>query len=42
MLELADNPEVPFELMTLRLGIAVEQTYLTWLDDVLAGLKKKR
>ena len=40
MLELADNPEVPFELMTLRLGIAVEQTYLTWLDDALAGLDK--
>jgi len=28
--------------MTLRLGIAVEQTYLTWLDAVLAGLEKKR
>jgi len=38
LLELADNPEVPFELMTLRLGIAVEHTYLTWLDDVLREL----
>jgi DNA-binding PadR family transcriptional regulator len=42
MLELADNPEVPFELMTLRLGIAVEQTHLAWLDDVLNELKAKR
>jgi DNA-binding PadR family transcriptional regulator len=42
LLELADNPEVPFELMTLRLGIAVERTYLTWLDDVLGDLEKKR
>jgi DNA-binding PadR family transcriptional regulator len=42
MLELADNPEVPFELMTLRLGIAVEQTYLTWLDNVLKELEKPR
>ncbi len=40
MLELADNPEVPYELMTLRLGIAVEQTYLKWLDDVLADLAR--
>src|SRR5437660_935840 len=39
MLELADNPEVPYELMTLRLGIAVEQTYLTWLDEVLSELE---
>ena len=38
MLELADNPEVPFELMTLRLGIAVEQTYLKWVDEVLNDL----
>jgi len=42
LLELADNPEVPFELMTLRLGIAVEQTYLTWLDDVLSNLDKHK
>jgi PadR family transcriptional regulator AphA len=39
LLEQADNPEVPFELMTLRLGIAVEQTYLTWVDEVLAELE---
>ncbi len=39
LLELADNPEVPYELMTLRLGIAVEQTYLTWLDEVLSELR---
>jgi hypothetical protein len=25
--------------MTLRLGIAVEQTYLTWVDEVLAELE---
>jgi PadR family transcriptional regulator AphA len=42
LLELADNPEVPFELMTLRLGIAVERTYLTWLDDVLANLNHQK
>jgi DNA-binding PadR family transcriptional regulator len=40
MLELADNMEVPYELMTLRLGIAVEQTYVTWLDGVLAELQQ--
>jgi PadR family transcriptional regulator, regulatory protein AphA len=38
LLELADNKEVPYELMTLRLGIAVEQTYLKWVDDVLEEL----
>ena len=40
LLEQADNKEVPYELMTLRLGIAVEQTYLKWLDEVLAELGK--
>lgn len=35
MLELADNKEVPFELMTLRAGIAVEETCIRWLDEVL-------
>jgi PadR family transcriptional regulator, regulatory protein AphA len=39
LLELADNKEVPYELMTLRLGIAVEQTYLKWLDEVLTELR---
>jgi PadR family transcriptional regulator AphA len=38
LLEQADNPEVPFELMTLRLGIAVERTYLEWIDGVLEEL----
>jgi PadR family transcriptional regulator AphA len=38
LLEKADNPEVPYELMTLRLGIAVAQTYLNWLDEVLGEL----
>ena len=42
LLELADNPEVPYELMTLRLGIAVERTYVTWLDDVLSNLDKPK
>ena len=41
LLEQADNPEVPFELMTLRLGIRVEQTYVTWLEEVLAELDKQ-
>lgn len=41
MLELADNKEVPYELMTLRLGIAVEQTYLRWLDEVLQELETR-
>jgi DNA-binding PadR family transcriptional regulator len=35
LLELADNPEVPWELMTLRLGIAVEETCIAWTDEVL-------
>ena len=39
LLELADNKDVPYELMTLRLGIAVEQTYLSWLDEVLTELR---
>ena len=41
LLELADNKEVPYELMTLRLGIAVEQTYLKWLDEVLQELETR-
>ena len=38
LLEQADNPEVPFELMTLRLGIEVEHAYVKWIDEVLAEL----
>ena len=38
LLEQTDNKEVPYELMTLRLGIAVEQAYVKWLDGVLAEL----
>jgi len=41
LLELADNPEVPYELMTLRLGIAVEQTCIAWADEVLKDLDRK-
>jgi DNA-binding PadR family transcriptional regulator len=40
LLEQAENKEVPYELMTLRLGIAVEQTYVKWLDGVLAELRR--
>jgi DNA-binding PadR family transcriptional regulator len=42
LLELADNPEVPYELMTLRLGIAVERTCLGWLDEVLKELETSK
>jgi len=41
LLELADNKEVPYELMTLRLGIAVEQTCIGWVDEVLEDLEGK-
>jgi len=41
LLEQADNPEVPFELMTLRLGISVEQAYIAWLDEVLRELNAR-
>jgi DNA-binding PadR family transcriptional regulator len=42
LLELADNLEVPYELMTLRLGIAVERTCLGWLDEVLKELETSK
>jgi len=38
MLEKADNREVPYELMTLRLGIAIERAYIDWADGVLDEL----